>query len=239
MPNIRLDKYLANMGVGSRTAVKELIRKKQVTVNEVTAVSPEQKVDTERDRIFCQGEPIGFTEFEYLMLHKPAGVVSAVTDDRDRTVIDLIDARKRKDLFPVGRLDKDTEGLLLITNDGKLANQLLNPRKHVDKIYYARVRGAVTAAEQECFREGLDIGDDTLTKPAELEILSSGLESEVLLTITEGRFHQVKRMFQAVGMEVLYLKRLSMGPLRLDESLPAGAWRPLTVDEIRALHERR
>ena len=129
MPNIRLDKYLANMGVGSRTAVKELIRKKQVTVNEVTAISPEQKVDTERDRIFCQGEPIGFTEFEYLMLHKPAGVVSAVTDDRDRTVIDLIDARKRKDLFPVGRLDKDTEGLLLITNDGKLVNQLLNPRK--------------------------------------------------------------------------------------------------------------
>ena len=219
MPNNRLDKYLANMGVGSRTAVKELIRKKQVTVNEVTAVSPEQKVDTERDRIFCQGEPIGFTEFEYLMLHKPAGVVSAVTDDRDRTVIDLIDARKRKDLFPVGRLDKDTEGLLLITNDGKLANQLLNPRKHVDKTYYARVRGAVTAAEQE--------------------ILSSGPESEILLTITEGRFHQVKRMFQAVGMEVLYLKRLSMGPLRLDESLPAGAWRPLTVDEIRALHERR
>lgn len=239
MPNIRLDKYLANMGVGSRTAVKELIRKKQVTVNEVTAVSPEQKVDTERDRIFCQGEPIGFTEFEYLMLHKPAGVVSAVTDDRDRTVIDLIDARKRKDLFPVGRLDKDTEGLLLITNDGKLANQLLNPRKHVDKTYYARVRGAVTTAEQECFREGLDIGDDTLTKPAELEILSSGPESEILLTITEGRFHQVKRMFQAVGMEILYLKRLSMGPLRLDESLPAGAWRPLTVDEIRALHERR
>ena len=173
------------------------------------------------------------------MLHKPAGVVSAVTDDRDRTVIDLIDARKRKDLFPVGRLDKDTEGLLLITNDGKLANQLLNPRKHVDKTYYARVRGAVTAAEQECFREGLDIGDDTLTKPAELEILSSGPESEILLTITEGRFHQVKRMFQAVGMEVLYLKRLSMGPLRLDESLPAGAWRPLTVEEIRALHERR
>ena len=234
MPNIRLDKYLANMGVGSRTAVKELIRKKQVTVNEVTAVSPEQKVDTERDRIFCQGEPIGFTEFEYLMLHKPAGVVSAVTDDRDRTVIDLIDARKRKDLFPVGRLDKDTEGLLLITNDGDLAHRLLAPKKHVDKVYYAKIDGMVTEEDVKRFAEGIDIGaeEEEMTRPAKLDIMKSAEESEIRLTIHEGKFHQVKRMFLAVGKEVTYLKRERMGTLCLDENLKPGEYRLLTEEEI-------
>ena len=235
---LRLDKYLADMGLGTRSQIKKDISKGQVLVNGTVSKDAGTRIDTEKDQVSYLGQAVTYAEYEYYMLNKPAGVVSATEDRHDRTVLDLIDTKQRKDLFPVGRLDKDTEGLLLITNDGKLANQLLNPRKHVDKTYYARVRGAVTAAEQECFREGLDIGDDTLTKPAELEILSSGSESEILLTITEGRFHQVKRMFQAVGMEVLYLKRLSMGPLRLDESLPAGAWRPLTVDEIRALHER-
>ena len=235
MPNIRLDKYLANMGVGSRTAVKELIRKKQVTVNEVTAVSPEQKVDTERDRIFCQGEPIGFTEFEYLMLHKPAGVVSAVTDDRDRTVIDLIDARKRKDLFPVGRLDKDTEGLLLITNDGALAHRLLSPKSHVDKVYFARIEGKVTAEDVLLFQKGVDIGEQALTLPARLEILSSDTVSEIRLTICEGKFHQVKRMFESVGKKVVYLKRLYMLTLILDDLLPSGFYCTQNAGEIRAL----
>jgi 16S rRNA pseudouridine516 synthase len=169
------------------------------------------------------------------MLYKPAGVVSATRDKVSRTVLDLITDRQRKDLFPVGRLDKDTEGLLLITNDGELAHQLLSPRKHVDKVYYAKVKGKVTGEDTEAFLEGVMIEEDYRTLPAKLTILVSDAVSEVELTIQEGRFHQVKRMFEAVGKEVIYLKRLSMGSLRLDEGLKPGEYRELTKEEIALL----
>ena len=169
------------------------------------------------------------------MLHKPAVVISATKDDRDKTVLDLITDKKRNDLFPVGRLDKDTEGLLLITNDGELAHRLLSPKKHVDKVYYAKVQGKVDESDVKAFADGVDIGDDTLAKSADLRILKSEEESEIELTITEGRFHQVKRMFHAVGKEVIYLKRLSMGSLALDKTLTKGEYRSLTEEEIKKL----
>ena len=168
-------------------------------------------------------------------IHKPAGVISATEDKRQQTVLDLIDERQRKGLFPVGRLDRDTEGLLLITNDGELAHRLLSPKRHVDKVYFARLDGPVSEAERKLFAEGLRV-DETLTAlPADLEILDP--PSEVRVTIREGKFHQVKRMFEAVGREVLYLRRLSMGPLVLDESLPIGEYRRLTYEELSAIME--
>ena len=169
------------------------------------------------------------------MLHKPAGVVSATTDAKDKTVIDLITDKKRKDLFPVGRLDKDTEGLLLITNDGDMAHRLLAPKKHVDKVYYARIDGRVTEEDVLAFQEGISIGQGEVAKPAKLEILKADEISEIHVTIQEGKFHQVKRMFHTIGKEVLYLKRLSMGSLVLDESLPLGAYRKLTREELEDL----
>ena len=169
------------------------------------------------------------------MLHKPSGVVSATKDKKEKTVLDLIEGQKRKDLFPVGRLDKDTEGLLLITNDGTLAHRLLAPGKHVDKVYYAKIDGKVTKEDVIRFSEGVDIGDEDLTLPAKLEILTSAEESQILLTIQEGRFHQVKRMFESVGKKVTYLKRMSMGSLILDENLKKGEYRPLTKEEIEKL----
>ena len=169
------------------------------------------------------------------MLHKPAGVISATEDKRQQTVLDLIDERQRKGLFPVGRLDRDTEGLLLITNDGELAHRLLSPKKHVDKIYFARLDGPVSEAERKLFAEGLRIDEMFTALPADLEILDP--PSEVRVTIREGKFHQVKRMFETVGREVLYLKRLSMGPLLLDECLPIGAYRRLTFEELSAIME--
>ena len=209
------------MGVGTRSAVKQMIRKRQVTVNHETAARPELKIDEQKDQVQVNGQTIGYAAFEYYMLHKPAGVVSATEDKHDKTVIDLIESRKRKDLFPVGRLDKDTEGLLLITIDGALAHRLLAPKKHVDKVYYAKVHGQVTEETVRQFEEGLNIGTaeaEEWTRPAKLVIVQSGDDSEIRLTIQEGKFHQVKRMFQAVGMEVTYLKRESMGSLVLDET---------------------
>ncbi len=235
---IRLDKYLADMGVGTRSAVKQMIRKRQVTVNHETAARPELKIDEQKDQVQVNGQTIGYAAFEYYMLHKPAGVVSATEDKHDKTVIDLIESRKRKDLFPVGRLDKDTEGLLLITNDGALAHRLLAPKKHVDKVYYAKVHGQVTEETVRQFEEGLNIGTaeaEEWTRPAKLVIVQSGDDSEIRLTIQEGKFHQVKRMFQAVGMEVTYLKRESMGSLVLDETLQPGEYRELTTEELESL----
>lgn len=228
---LRLDKYLADMGIGTRSEVKKMIQKGQITVNNQSVKKPETKIDTKLDHVCYQGNEVAYAEFEYYMLHKPAGVISATEDKKDRTVLDLID-HKRKDLFPVGRLDKDTEGLLLITNDGQLAHRLLSPTKHVDKIYFARIDGEVTMDDVHTFSKGIDIGDEKPTLPAELTILKAGNESEIKLKITEGRFHQVKRMFHAVCKEVVYLKRLQMGPLVLDEELPIGAFRALTKEEI-------
>lgn len=236
---IRLDKFLADMKAGSRTEVKQFIKKGKVTVDGKTACRPEQKVDLDTSRITLEGQDICYVEKEYWLLYKPAGVVSATEDKKCSTVVDLLSQSSRKDLFPVGRLDKDTEGLLLITNDGELAHSLLAPKKHVDKTYYAKIEGIVTEEDVEAFSNGLDIGEEKPTMPAKLEILKSDLEkqgqSEIRVTIQEGKFHQVKRMFEAVGKKVLYLKRLSMGSLVLDESLKVGEARKLTAEELKAL----
>ena len=232
---IRLDKYLADMGVGTRAEVKKYIKQGKVTVDGAVVKSAELKIDQEVQQVMFQGSPIGYEEFEYYMLHKPAGVISATTDSKDKTVVDLISDKKRKDLFPVGRLDKDTEGLLLITNDGDLAHRLLSPKKHVDKVYYAKVDGIVSEEDVKVFREGVAIGQGEIAKPAVLEILKADTVSEIKVTIQEGKFHQVKRMFHTIGKEVLYLKRLSMGSLVLDDSLPLGAYRKLTREELEEL----
>lgn len=232
---LRLDKLLADMGYGTRSEIKKEIAKGGVTVNGTVMKKPEAKIDTERDIVCIKGEKAVYARYEYFMLNKPAGVVSATMDRRERTVLDLIEDKKRDNLFPVGRLDKDTEGLLLITNNGELAHQLLSPKKHVDKVYFARVRGTVTEEDIKMFSEGLDIGDEKKTLPAQLSILSSGEISETRITIREGRFHQIKRMFAAVGKEVVYLKRLGMGTLTLDESLAPGEYRRLTEEEVTGL----
>lgn len=232
---LRLDKYLADMGVGSRSEIKVWVRKGRVDINDVVCTKPETKVILGKDKVSFDNFEVGYTQNQYIMLHKPAGVVSATNDNVSTTVLDLIDDKKCKDLFPVGRLDKDTEGLLLITNDGDLAHQLLSPKKHVDKVYYARVRGIVTQEDQTVFLKGVDIQDEELTLPATLKILTTGEISEVELTLHEGRFHQVKRMFEAVGKEVIYLKRLSMGSLKLDDSLEPGDYRELTEQELTLL----
>ena len=232
---IRLDKYLADMGVGTRSEVKKYIKQGKISVDGQVVKSADLKIEIETQSVTYQGQPVGYEEFEYYMLHKPAGVVSATTDVKDKTVIDLITDKKRKDLFPVGRLDKDTEGLLLITNDGDMAHRLLAPKKHVDKVYYARIDGRVTDEDVKAFREGISIGQGEVAKPAKLEILKADEISEIHVTIQEGKFHQVKRMFHTIGKEVLYLKRLSMGSLVLDESLPLGAYRKLTREELEDL----
>ena len=235
MSLIRLDKYLADAGQGTRSEVKIKLKQCRVRVNDLVVKKPEIKIDPEEDRVTIDGRELSHEEFQYYMLNKPAGVVSATRDERDKTVIQLISEDKRRDLFPVGRLDKDTEGLLLITNDGVLANNLLAPGKHVDKEYYALVDGRVTEDTVESFKQGVDIGDDKLTAPAILVIEESGEESRIRITITEGRYHQVKRMFAAVGLRVKYLKRLSMGNLILDEKLKVGEYRKLTEDELKSI----
>lgn len=235
---MRLDRYLANMGRGSRSQVKRLIRSGQVTVNSVTCRNEAMAVKPGADQVICAGEPVLYREFIYLMLNKPAGVLTATEDGRGRTVLDLIGPEvPKRGLFPVGRLDKDTEGLLLLTNHGGLGHRLLAPQKHVPKRYYARVAGAVGAADQEAFRAGVELDGGYRTLPAGLELISSGEISEVIVEIYEGKFHQIKRMFQTQGKRVLYLKRLTMGPLRLDESLAPGAYRELTADEIKAIND--
>lgn len=232
---MRLDKFLSEMGMGTRSEVKKSITKGLVQVNGMVQKKPECKVDPEADEVLFQGQQVRYAAYEYYMLNKPAGVVSATEDARDRTVVELISEKLRGDLFPVGRLDKDTEGLLLITNDGDMAHRLLSPKKHVDKTYFAVIDGKVTEEDIQMFQEGVDIGDDKLTMPAELVILKSDETSEIELTIREGRFHQVKRMFHAVGKEVTYLKRLRMGTLQLDDTLEPGQYRALTKKEIEKL----
>ena len=211
---IRLDKYLADMGCGTRSQVKQMIRKGQVEINGEKIKKPEQKITIAQDRVCVAGKEIRYEKYRYYLLHKPAGYVSATT---------------------VGRLDKDTEGLLLLTNDGELAHRLLSPKKHVDKTYYARIDGKVDEEDQRAFLQGVDIGDETKTAPAKLEILKTADISEILLTIQEGRFHQVKRMFQARDKQVIYLKRMTMGPLVLGDDLPKGNYRELCEEERKAL----
>ncbi len=236
MATIRLDKFLADMQLGTRSEVKQLIRKGRVMVDDIRIMSPDYKFDDSLT-VYVDNQPVKYTNFAYYMLNKPQGVLSAARDKKQPTVLDLITDKKRKDMFPVGRLDKDTEGLLLITNDGELSHELLSPKKHVDKVYYAKVNGRADDNTVKAFAEGVYIEEDVKTLPAQLEIISSGTASEVKLTIHEGKFHQVKRMFQSQGMEVTFLKRLSMGPLKLDETLQPGEYRELTDDELKLLLE--
>ena len=236
MGKIRLDKFLADMGLGTRSEVKKEIHKGQVRVNGIPERSPEYKLDIQKDLVEVNGRQISYAQQEYYMLNKPAGVVSATEDKKDMTVLDLIQEKQRKDLFLVGRLDKDTEGLLLITNDGLLAHQLLSPKKHVKKTYFVRVENPVSPEDIKILEEGVDIGEEKRTLPAEISCLSPEKNS-LCLTIKEGKFHQIKRMFQAVDHKVLYLKRLSMGSLTLDETLAPGEYRPLTKEEIERLKD--
>ena len=235
MAQMRLDKFLGEMGLGTRSQVKELARKGRVAVNGQAVKKSDQKIWPGKDEVQVDGKTIPYVPWEYYLLNKPQGVVSATEDGRYPTVVDLIAEKKRKDLFPVGRLDKDTEGLLLITNDGQLAHRLLSPRRHVDKTYYARIRGRVTEEDVGSFAHGVNIGSGEAqewTAPGVLEIIAGGEESEILLTIQEGKYHQVKRMFQAVGKEVVYLRRERMGALVLDKELKPGEYRPLTKKEL-------
>ena len=239
MSLIRLDKYLTDMQVGTRSEVKKLIRAGKVMLDGHVCKNADEKFDPGLTRVMADHVLIGYAEYEYFMLNKPKGCVSATEDSRYPTVLDYITEHKRKDLFPVGRLDLDTEGLLLITNDGALAHELLSPSKHVSKTYEAKIDGIVTEADVECFAQGMDIGEKKPTKPAELAILKANVISHVLITIREGKYHQIKRMFEAVGKPVLELKRLSMGTLTLDEALAPGEYRPLTDAEIEALGNSR
>ena len=233
---MRLDKYLADMGLGTRSEIKKAVRSGRVSVDGRAVTNPAAKVGPEEVVLF-DGTAVTYEPYVYYMLHKPAGVISASEDRRERTCVDLIDETRRRDLFPVGRLDRDTEGLLLITNDGDLCHRLLTPSRHVDKVYYARISGKVTEEDVRGFADGLQVDADFRAMPAQLRILRSDSVSEVEIVIREGKFHQIKRMFRAVGKEVLYLKRLSMGSLTLDPALEAGAWRRLTVDELAELRK--
>jgi 16S rRNA pseudouridine516 synthase len=234
----RLDKVLAHLGYGSRAEIKSIVRKGVIRVNNHIVTDSGLQVDPEHDVIVFQDHVVYYREFVYLMLHKPAGVVSATEDTRDRTVVDLLHKSYQSfSVFPVGRLDKDTEGLLLLTNDGKLSHQLLSPRKHVPKTYFARIAWEVDESIIRLFSQGVKLDDGYVTMPAQLRILSHGDATnqqlaEIELTIFEGKFHQVKRMFQAVDRQVVYLKRISMGPLLLDANLALGEYRELTLIEL-------
>lgn len=236
---MRLDKYLCEMSVGSRSQVKEYIKKGRVKVDNEIVKSADMKIDENNALIEFDGTAIGYTSMEYYMLNKPAGVVSATTDRHYKTVIDIIDDKKRKDLFPVGRLDIDTEGLLIITNDGDMAHRLLSPKKHVPKVYYALINGPVTDEHVKLFKEGLILKDGTKALPGNLRVINSNDESEIELEIFEGKFHQVKKMFEAIDLKVVYLKRISMGELQLDKTLKTGEYRPLTKEEITLLDAGR
>lgn len=230
----RLDKIISATGKKSRREVREMVRQGRVLVDGKPAPAADMKVDPQTAVILLDGEPLGYEKFTYVMLHKPAGVLTATEDRRQETVLDLLPPElRRRAPSPVGRLDKDTEGLLLLTNDGQLAHRLLSPKSHVDKVYYARVDGALEPGDIAAFAAGMTLGDGLECLPAGLEILSP---TEALVTLREGKFHQVKRMLAARGKPVLYLKRLSMGRLRLDPALAPGAWRMLTEEERSALN---
>lgn len=234
---LRIDKMLSNIGIGSRKEIKQDAKQGHIKINDVTEKDSSRIIDTDRDEVKYKGEIIKYVKYIYLMMNKPGGVVSATEDNYDRTVIDLLsDEDKFYNPFPVGRLDKDTEGLLLLTNDGQLAHDLLSPKKHVDKTYYAEIEEEVTEDDVKEFAEGIILTNENYkTLPAVLEIIESGYPSTCLVTIKEGKFHQVKRMFNAVNNEVIYLKRISMGPIKLDEGLKPGEYRHLTGEELKLL----
>lgn len=230
---MRLDKFLCEAGAGTRSEVKQLLKKGVVTVNGTVEKAADKKVE-ETDRIALRGRELSYTKFRYYLLHKPSGVITATEDRHTPTVMGLLQGIDTRGLFPVGRLDKDTEGLLLLTNDGALAHRLLSPRKHVDKKYLVKTKYPLSEEAVRQLTEGVDIGDEKATMPARVKRLA---DTEIELTIREGRFHQVKRMLSAVGNELVYLKRLSIGSLLLPEDLKAGGFRELTKDELSRLQE--
>lgn len=229
---MRLDKFLGNHGFGTRKEVKLLVKRGAVKVNDVLVKKADIKLVPDKDTVTVYDEAVTYEPFVYIMLNKPAGYISSTKDYKDETVLELIDGFDHYDLHPVGRLDKDTEGLLILTNDGQFSHDVLSPKKHVDKTYYARVEGYVTDETVALFKAGVTLDDGYKAMPADLQIVSAGDISEIELIIQEGKFHQVKRMFKAVGMTVIYLKRIQMGGLPLDESLKLGAYRKLTLEEI-------
>ena len=228
----RLDKRLVATGRWSRKEARALIRAGRVSADGQVCRAPEAKVG-ETDPVLVDGVPIGADRPVYLMLNKPSGVVSSTAEPGERTVLDLLGEEYQNiGLFPTGRLDKDTEGLLLITNDGPLAHRLLAPKSHVDKVYYVEVDGMLDENDVEAVRRGVTLGDGYECLPGELELLSGG---SAYITLHEGKYHQVKRMLAARGKPVVYLKRVRFGPLELDESLPRGAWRPLSEGELESI----
>lgn len=236
---MRVDKLLSNVGVASRAELKKYCKQGLISVNGKVINNPGVQVDSESDDIRFNGEKIVYREFVYIMLNKPDGYISATFDKYDPIVLDLIDQSYLVfEPFPVGRLDKDTEGLLVLTNDGQLAHRVLSPKKHVPKTYYAKIQGKVTEEDILAFEKGVILDDGYETMPSQLKILKSDDMSEIELTIHEGKFHQVKRMFESVGKKVVYLKRLSMGKLKLDESLKLGEYRELTEEEVKLIEER-
>jgi 16S rRNA pseudouridine516 synthase len=242
---IRIDKLLAHMGLGTRSEIKKAVKLGKVTVDGLVVKDSGLIVDPETNLVAFDGDPVVYKDVVYFMLNKPDGVISATEDSRERTVIDLLEPQDRlREPFPVGRLDKDTVGLLLLTNDGQLAHELLSPRKHVTKTYEALVQGIVGEADKQQFASGVTLDDGYVTMPADLHVLGSEQQEEetisrISLTIMEGKFHQVKRMFEAVGKKVVYLKRISMGPLKLDEALPEGSYRELSEEEVELLRTHR
>ena len=227
----RLDKLLTSTGRWSRREVRQLVKEGRVLVDGIPATGPEQKLDPALSRVLVDGEEPDIREFTYVMLHKPPGILSATEDSRQKTVLDLLPPElRRRGLFPVGRLDKDSEGLLLLTNDGALAHRLLSPKNHVDKVYYARLDRPLGEADREAFARGVTLADGSRCRSAGLTLLGGG--REVLVTLHEGKFHQIKRMAASRGAAVCYLKRLSMGPLELDGNLNKGEYRLLTREEV-------
>ncbi len=245
---MRLDKFLANSGIGTRKEVKEILKNKKVSVNDVFVKDGKTHIDEAKDVVKYENKIISYKPFVYIMMNKPAGVISATEDNHHKTVIDLLNNEYRTyDIFPVGRLDIDTEGLLLLTNDGILSHNLLSPKKHVDKKYYVKIANSLSENDVKTLENGIELEENFVTKKAKVEIISNDSENKniengneknenlVYITISEGKFHQVKRMFKAVGNEVLYLKRVKMGNLLLDEKLELGEYRELTEKELKNL----
>lgn len=232
---IRLDKFLSEMSGWTRSEVKKIVRTGSVIVDGNEVKKPETKIDEKLSIVSVDGRQIKYNKYEYYMLNKPKGFVSATTDREHKTVVDIISSSEKKDLFPVGRLDIDTEGLLLITNDGELAHRLLAPKNHVEKTYYVEVSGILDDVDVDAVEKGIDIGEEKNTIPAKMEILKTDIQNNIsscYLTIHEGKFHQVKRMMKKLGKTVTYLKRVSMGSLILDSKLKNGNYRKLTEQEI-------
>lgn len=233
---VRLDKVLSHMGWGSRSEIRKIVKQKKVYVNEVLMKDPGYQVHPEEDQIEVTGKKIIYRPYIYLMMNKPQGVISATEDSKDKTVVDLLDdVYNHFQPFPVGRLDKDTEGLLLLTNDGQLAHNLLSPKKHIEKTYYVEVLGELHNEDTDHFLRGVTLEDGYAAMPAKLVILDSGASSKAEIKIMEGKFHQVKRMFKQIGKQVTFLKRIRMGPLELDPFLQPGHYRELSEKEIKQL----